>query len=133
MLCLLSKEMQSSEARSRNLLGFACLGVLNNIVFIVSNASANAVVPDAIALVYIVNTAPGLVVKLAAPLWIDRGSYDVKILAVGGSLALNLLVARPRSVEACEQSDARAGFASGPYLWAVRFELELCSPIIQYR
>ena len=76
----------------RNLVGFTLLGLLNNVVFAVSNASAGGVLPDAIGFVMIVNTAPGLLVKLAAPLWIDRISYDVKIVVVGSTLAFNMLV-----------------------------------------
>jgi len=81
-----------AQASPRNLIAFACLGLLNNVVYAVSNASAGSVMPDAVAVVYIVNTAPGLAIKLVAPLWIDRGTYTAKILLVGLSLALNLYV-----------------------------------------
>ena len=85
-------EADEAQASPRNLIAFACLGLLNNVVYAVSNASAGSVMPDAVALVYIVNTAPGLAIKLVAPLWIDRGTYTAKILLVGLSLAFNLYV-----------------------------------------
>ena len=85
-------EQQAAAPKKRNLLAFVCLGLLNNVVYAVSNASAGSVMPDAVALVYIVNTAPGLAIKIFAPLWIDLGSYTAKILLVAFSLAFNLFV-----------------------------------------
>ena len=86
-------DSSAAEAvRQRNLVGFAILGVLNNIVFAVSNASASTVLPGAVGLVYIINTAPGLLIKLLAPLWITVGSYNVKVALIGLSLAFNLCV-----------------------------------------
>eukprot|EP00900_Chrysochromulina_parva_P013902 jgi/Chrpa1/22512/Chrysochromulina_OHIO_Genome00024223-RA len=83
---------EEAQAATRNLVAFACFGLLNNVVFAVSNASAGSVMPDAVALVYIVNTAPGFVIKLFAPLWIARGTYTAKFLIVFLSLAVNLFV-----------------------------------------
>ena len=77
-------------ASRRNLCSFAILGMLNNVVFVLSNASAGNLLPNAIGLVFVVNTAPGLLVKLLAPLWIDKGSYNIKICLIGCCLAFNL-------------------------------------------
>ena len=88
----MQKRMVGDLPRLRNLLGFSWLGLLNNVVFIFSNASAGTVLPGAVGLVYIINTAPGLLIKALAPLWIDWGSYDLKIFLVGLSLAFNLVV-----------------------------------------
>ncbi len=83
---------RDGTVRTRNLISFAILGVLNNLVFALSNASAGGVLPGAIGLVYIINTAPGLLIKIIAPLWITLGSYDFKISLIGLSLAVNLCV-----------------------------------------
>jgi hypothetical protein len=82
--------MDTRIVRDRNLVAFAILGLLNNIVFSISNASAGTVLPGAVGLVYIINTAPGLLIKLVAPLWITYGSYNVKIALVGLSLLVNI-------------------------------------------
>jgi hypothetical protein len=82
----------ADQARWRNLVSFAVIGLLNNVVFAISNASASNLLPDAIGLVFVINTAPGLAVKLLAPLWVDMGSYSLKFCLVGISLAFNLLV-----------------------------------------
>ena len=85
-------DYNSPPTSARNLACFACLGLLNNVVFAISNASAANVLPDAVATVYIINTAPGLAIKFVAPLWIDLVSYETKFLLVGASLAFNLFV-----------------------------------------
>ena len=84
--------VQSDTASLRNLVSFAILWLLNNVVFAVSNASAGNLLPNAIGLVFVINTAPGLLVKLLAPLWVDLGSYDTKFIVVGCCLAFNLVL-----------------------------------------
>lgn len=87
-----AEQPAGSAVRTRNLVAFAVLGVLNNVVFALSNASAGSVLPGAVGAVYMINTAPGLAIKLIAPLWITLGSYDLKIFLIGLSLTINLVV-----------------------------------------
>ena len=78
--------------RRRERLGFVLLGLLNNLSFVVSNAHAGELLPGQLALVYIINTIPGLAVKLTAPYWWHLSTYGMKITLTGACFGANLLL-----------------------------------------
>ena len=52
-----------------------CLGVFNNGTFVILNASAKHLLPDAVGGFYLCNSLPSLLVRISAPYWFDRVSY----------------------------------------------------------
>mmetsp|Transcript_49245 Transcript_49245/g.130424 ORF Transcript_49245/g.130424 Transcript_49245/m.130424 type:complete len:424 (-) Transcript_49245:51-1322(-) len=76
----------------RNNVAFFLLGLLNNLPGVINNAGASNILPGAIAVVYIINTSPQLLLKLTAPFWWERLSYRTKITIAGLCFAANLVL-----------------------------------------
>jgi len=58
-----------------HLIAMFCLGVFNNGTFVILNASAKHLLPDAVGGFYLCNSLPSLLVRISAPYWFDRVSY----------------------------------------------------------
>ena len=54
---------------SKATVAFFLMGTLNNLTFVVNAAGASELLPGQVALVYIINSSPELLVKGTAPLW----------------------------------------------------------------
>jgi battenin len=59
---------------------FWALGLLNNSSFVIMVASAKSISEGGTALVFLSNSLPSLIVKLSAPYWFDRVSYDKRMM-----------------------------------------------------
>jgi CLN3 protein len=62
------------------------LGMLNNLPYVIMLSSAKYMVEGGVGAVYMVNTIPGLFVKLSAPYWFDRVSYRIRL--AGASICM---------------------------------------------
>eukprot|EP00298_Acanthocystis_sp_HF-20_P007111 c16787_g1_i1.p1 GENE.c16787_g1_i1~~c16787_g1_i1.p1 ORF type:complete len:424 (+),score=180.03 c16787_g1_i1:34-1272(+) len=67
--------------KPRNVIAFWILGLINNSSYVIMNAGASEISNGAVALVYISNIIPTLIVKASAPYWFDRVSYQARIAA----------------------------------------------------
>ena len=77
---------------TRNVLAFFLLGLLNNLTFVLNSAGAGDILPDAIAVVYIIQSLPELLVKATAPFWWHRSTYRAKIIFTGCCFAVNMVL-----------------------------------------
>lgn len=59
---------------------FWALGVLNNASFVIMVACAKSISEGGTALVFLSNSLPSLIVKLSAPYWFDRVSYQTRMM-----------------------------------------------------
>lgn len=88
----------------RNFAAFWLLGCLNNTAYVIMNAGANDISSGGIALVYICNVGPSLVITLTLPYWAHLMSYRTRVIvamfcmvlsfalvAFGTSLGMQLL------------------------------------------
>ena len=66
---------------------FWLLGLFNNIIFVILNANANEILPNAVGLVYLCNVLPSLFLKGLAPYVFPYTTYKLR---VGLSVVLNL-------------------------------------------
>jgi battenin len=60
---------------------FWVLGLLNNASYVIMLASAKSISEGGTALVFIANIIPSVTIKLSAPYWFDKVSYDTRIRA----------------------------------------------------
>jgi len=63
----------------RNFIAFWILGLLNNFLYVTMNAGAEDINEAGIALVYLANILPTLLVKLTGPYWFHYVSYRCRI------------------------------------------------------
>ena len=77
---------------SKATVAFFLMGTLNNLTFVVNAAGASELLPGQVALVYIINSSPELLVKGTAPLWWHWSSYGSKIAFAGFCFATNLVL-----------------------------------------
>ena len=63
------------------------IGILNNISFVICAASAKDIVPSSVALVFLANSFPSLCVRISAPYWFDRVSYQARMRAASALFA----------------------------------------------
>lgn len=78
---------------SRDFIAFWFLGFLNNYIWVATNAGAANIMPSAIALVYLCNIVPTMLIKLAAPYFFHLISYRVR-----GILSATLMVVALMSI-----------------------------------
>jgi len=64
------------------------LGLLNNTAYVVMNAGANEISEGGVALVYLCNVGPSLVVKMTLPYWAHLVDYRLRILIAGMFMVL---------------------------------------------
>lgn len=62
-----------------NPLVFWILGLLNNAAYVIMLASAKSISEGGTALVFIANIIPAVTIKLSAPYWFDKVSYDTRL------------------------------------------------------
>jgi len=62
--------------------------MLNNISFVICAASAKDILPGNVGVVYLANSFPSLLIRLSAPYWFDKVSYEIRM-----SVAFALFVA----------------------------------------
>ena len=70
------------------MLWFVALGLLNNMPYIILLAVAKTMNEGGTALVYLVNTVPGLLVKWTGPYWFDCWTARQRVAMATGSLLL---------------------------------------------
>ncbi|CAE7510418.1 BTN1 [Symbiodinium natans] len=70
---------------------FWILGLLNNFLWVVLNAGANEINSAGVALVYLVNVLPSLMMKLSGPYWFHYVSYKYRIWIIALLMVLCLL------------------------------------------
>ena len=66
--------------RSLLFVSFWSLGLLNNAPYVIMLACAKNISEGGTALVFLANIIPGLVIKLSAPYWFDKVSYNSRII-----------------------------------------------------
>jgi len=69
--------------RLRNLVAFWLLGFLNNVVYVVNNASADSIAPGEYGLTYLCSIGWCLLVKMSGPYWFHYVSYKQRIFFAG--------------------------------------------------
>eukprot|EP00804_Cyclotella_cryptica_P000007 CCRYP_013706-RA/>CCRYP_013706-RA protein AED:0.32 eAED:0.32 QI:382/0/0.5/1/0/0.5/2/0/148 len=73
---------------------FWLIGLLNNVPWVLMLACATNISSGGVALVFLSNQIPGLVVKITAPYWFHNVSYRVRMLMSSVSMGVaSLLVA----------------------------------------
>jgi battenin len=81
-----------NEARLRFIAAFFLLGLLNNAPFVVMNAGAKSISEGSVALVYLANILPGLLIKSTAPYWLDTVPYWLRISVCTGCMVTSFCV-----------------------------------------
>mmetsp|Transcript_8840 Transcript_8840/g.13607 ORF Transcript_8840/g.13607 Transcript_8840/m.13607 type:complete len:411 (-) Transcript_8840:108-1340(-) len=71
---------------------FFALGVLNNTPFVLLLACAKSISEGGTALIFLSNSLPSLLIKLTAPYWFDRVSYQSRILCAAWLMALSFFI-----------------------------------------
>jgi battenin len=77
----------SSAAASKALRSFWLLGLLNNAPWVLMLAVATDIAAGGVALVFLANQLPGLLVKVTAPYWFHRASYRRRLRLASASTA----------------------------------------------
>lgn len=78
----------------RNVVAFGLLGILNNTAYVIMNAGASEIASGGVALVYICNEGPSLLVKFSLPYWGHLIGYRSRIVLAGLCMVQsNVLVA----------------------------------------
>eukprot|EP00750_Incisomonas_marina_P017061 INCI19812.1.p1 GENE.INCI19812.1~~INCI19812.1.p1 ORF type:complete len:543 (-),score=82.00 INCI19812.1:222-1742(-) len=67
-------------AKPRNVAAYFLIGLVNNVGFVIMVAGAKNIAEAGVALVYLANIVPSTGVKVTAPLWFDRVSYNVRLV-----------------------------------------------------
>jgi battenin len=78
-------------SKPRNVAGYFLIGLVNNIGFVIMIAGAKNIAEAGVALVYLANIVPTALVKVTAPLWFDRVSYRVRLVASALIMASSFL------------------------------------------
>ena len=68
------------KAKPRNVAGYFLLGLCNNVGFVIMVAGAKTIAEAGVAIVYLVNVLPIALIKVTAPLWFDRISYNFRLV-----------------------------------------------------
>ena len=84
--------LPASVRPHRNTVAFFFLGLLNNLTYVVNNAGAGDILPDSIAVIYIINTLPELALKATAPFWWHCATYKTKVRITGCCFSINLVL-----------------------------------------
>ena len=63
------------------MVGYFFLGLVNNVGFVIMVAGAKNIAEAGVALVYLANIVPTTLVKITAPLWFDKISYNFRLVA----------------------------------------------------
>jgi len=110
-----------NKTRQRKLgLAFWIAGVLNNAGYVIMIAAAKSISEGGVALVFLANILPALVVKATAPYWFETISYHCRLRAATGLMVLSFgMVASCRNSlqwqlagVACTSAQASLGEAS---------------------
>lgn len=110
----------ASPASSRVLRAFWLLGLLNNAPWVLMLAVATDISAGGVALVFLSNQVPGLLVKLTAPCWFPATSYRARIFAASVAMATAcVLVGCGGQV----RGNARAGEEGEKGSWGLALEL----------
>eukprot|EP00927_Polykrikos_kofoidii_P075251 TRINITY_DN71362_c0_g1_i1.p1 TRINITY_DN71362_c0_g1~~TRINITY_DN71362_c0_g1_i1.p1 ORF type:complete len:409 (+),score=50.01 TRINITY_DN71362_c0_g1_i1:30-1256(+) len=105
-----------SWSRQEMMIGVAfwCLGVLNNSPFVVMNAVAIDIAVGGVALVYLANIAPALVVAFTIPFWADLVEYRSRAFIASTLMAMAFVtVAFGSTLEVKLLGVAAASFQGG--------------------
>jgi len=76
----------------RNLVAFWVLGCLNNVVYVVNNASADSIAPGNYGLIYLCSIGWCMIVKMSGPYWFHYVSYKQRIFFAGICCILDFLL-----------------------------------------
>jgi battenin len=76
----------------RVLCGLWLSGLLNNSLFVITNALGKQIVSGGVALVYLANVAPALLVKGSAALWFPHVSYRASMFGCAALMAASVLL-----------------------------------------
>ncbi|GAX13586.1 battenin [Fistulifera solaris] len=80
-----------TKARKRAA-AFFCLGLLNNTSYVIMLAAAKSLSEGGTGLVYIANILPGISVKLSAPYWFDRVTYQSRVSIAAACMAMAFFI-----------------------------------------
>ncbi|GAX15682.1 hypothetical protein FisN_3Hh156 [Fistulifera solaris] len=84
---------QNDEAKARKrAAAFFCLGLLNNTSYVIMLAAAKSLSEGGTGLVYIANILPGISVKLSAPYWFDRVTYQSRVSIAAACMAMAFFI-----------------------------------------
>lgn len=82
----------SSLKKAKVLRSFWLIGLLNNAPWVLMLACAPSIASGGVALVFISNQIPGLIVKLTAPYWFHKVPYNVRMLMAAVSMCTACLL-----------------------------------------
>ena len=82
------KTAAATTLRNNICMAWFLLGLVNNTPYVIMLATAKYMSEGGTALVYLVNTTPGLLVKLSAPFWFDRVSYRRRLGVAATCMAM---------------------------------------------
>lgn len=88
-----SEATRNDEAQAiKRAAAFFSLGVLNNTSYVIMLAAAKSLSEGGTGLVYIANILPGILVKLSAPYWFDRVTYQSRVSMAAVCMALAFFI-----------------------------------------
>lgn len=82
----------ASEAATKVIRSFWLIGLLNNAPWVLMLACAPSIFSGGVALVFLSNQIPGLLVKITAPYWFHRVSYKFRMLMASMSMCIACLL-----------------------------------------
>ena len=92
----LEKDLESRAGREplSHLIAYWALGLLNNAPFVILNASAKDLLPEAVGGFYLANSIPSLCVRLSAPYWFDLVTYRARMIAASLLMGTSFILLR---------------------------------------
>lgn len=82
----------SSSKKAQVLRTFWLIGLLNNAPWVLMLACAPNIASGGVALVFLSNQIPGLLVKITAPYWFHKVSYNIRMLMAAVSMCTACLL-----------------------------------------
>lgn len=87
-----TNENDAAAAETKVIRSFWLIGLLNNAPWVLMLACATSISSGGVALVFLSNQIPGLLVKITAPYWFHTVSYRVRMLMASISMCVACLL-----------------------------------------
>ena len=76
----------------KTLFGFFLLGIINNLIYVIMIAGAKEINSGGVALIFLADIAPSLVIKGTGPYWFHLVSYRVRVILAGLFAVISLIL-----------------------------------------
>lgn len=92
MILTNENKLDAESATTRVIRSFWLIGLLNNAPWVLMLACATNISSGGVALVFISNMVPGLIIKMTAPYWFHAVSYNARMLMASISMGVACLL-----------------------------------------